>query len=491
MINKIKELVKDVPKAELVLWYAVRAVLLIGILLSQTTSGRLLALAALLASFSISLCRILFSKESFLGSLSLRIQTLICTAAFFGSFVGKCLGVLDKYPDYDIFLHILAGIVGVGLGYYITVALNKPQTKTEIVFTIFSSAAISCFIACFREIVEFLIDFRTGSNLVRIDRVGDDHWLYRLFGKGMTDLIPEQQRILDTDEDMTIAVFTSFIAVGVLYLWLRSKNKELYVKQKRSFHFSFLGIPSRIKAKCLAEVDKIRKDCNVCDLIVWWGVRAAMIYAAFNMPNMAEAILLSANLIGTFAITLLHMLTGEKNPLNKLSYRVQTVVSVIVFLGSYCGNYIYLYGVVPRYDLFLHFISGALSVTGGYYLSKTLFEIKNRKQALLSAIFSFCFSGMVIPAHEIVEFIGDFIWGTTNQGFDWDPLPESFFFKIFGQGAGDLNLYSLFDTMYDMMLAFSMAFISVVVLYISLRITIRKKEKDAAAKTEIKTSVTC
>ena len=37
-----------------------------------------------------------------------------------------------------------------------------------------------------KEIAEFFIDFFTGSNLLKTDFVEDDHWLYRLFGFGMS-----------------------------------------------------------------------------------------------------------------------------------------------------------------------------------------------------------------------------------------------------------------------------------------------------------------
>ena len=89
-----------------------------------------------------------------------------------------------------------------------------------------------------------------------------------------------------------------------------------------------------------------------------------------------------------------------------------------------------------------------------------------------------------MPAWEVSEFIGDFIWGTSNQGFYWGPTEESFFFKVFGHGVGNTQLYYLFDTVYDVLLAMVTTVITFVALYIWLEyrrkknvVIITKKEK--------------
>ena len=99
-------------------------------------------------------------------------------------------------------------------------------------FASFFSLAFSATVACVREIIEFLTDFQLGTNLMKMDVADDSHWFYRLFGKGMTELIPNQQRILDTDEDMLLAVLSAFVAAGVLYIYLRIKNKSLFINRK-------------------------------------------------------------------------------------------------------------------------------------------------------------------------------------------------------------------------------------------------------------------
>lgn len=480
-VFKIKPTDKNLPES--IFCWLVRIMLVAGVLFCESNARRLFIAAAVVFSFAVNILKLIFGRKGFFMSLSGRAETLLCAAAFFGTVIGKCFGVLDRFPEYDIFLHLLAGVICVALGYYIVSALNKPSSRGEIFFTVFACFTFSCMISGIREILEFLADFELGTNFVHAETLGDDHWFYRLFGRGMTDQIrwggvEAQQRLYDTDEDMLLSVLSSLVSVLVLYAYLRVKNKELYTSCKKEGRKRRRLIDA-VYDKILAEKEKMVRDCNTGDFILWWSVRTLMIYAAFNMVK-AEAILLSVNLLGTFAVTLIHLVAPSDSALGRLSYKVQSLVTLMVFFGSYCGNYIFIYGILPRYDLFLHFISGAISLSAGYYLSKVFFEITDRKKAVLSAVFSLSVAGMIMPVHEVVEFLGDFIWGTDNQGFSWAPTSESFFFRVFGNGVGNTELYYLFDTMYDMLLAWSMAIMAfaVLIVYLLRRTGVEKCRKE-------------
>lgn len=476
----------DKSPIERIFCLVVRLILVAGVIFCESSGRKIFMAAAFLFTFSVRFFKLAFRNKGFWEALSGRTETLLCVAAFFGTVVGRGFGVVDIFPEYDIFLQLLAGILCTAIGYYIMVALNKPSSKGDIFFTVFSCFAFSCMISGVREILEFLVDFELGTNFVHAETFGDDHWFYQLFGKGMTAQIrwggaQAQQRLYDTDEDMLLSVLSSLVSALVLYTFLRVKNKELYKsckkenKKRRSF-------TDAVYDKIWTEKGKMLRDCNTGDFLLWWVVRALMIYAAFNMTR-AEAILLSVNLLGTFSVTLIHLIAPSDSVLGKLSYKVQSLVTLIVFFGSYCGNYIFIYGILPRYDLFLHFISGAISIFAGYYLSKAFFEITDKKKAVQSAVFSLSIAGMVMPVHEVVEFIGDFIWGTDNQGFSWAPTADSFFFKVFGNGVGNTELYYLFDTMYDMLLAWSMAIISFAALLVyTLKISGNGKENTECKK---------
>lgn len=404
-----------------------------------------------------------------------KVLILLAVTAIFGGVVGHLMGVLDKYPEYDIFIEALSGIIGVSLGYYITVALNAPKTKNDMIFTTFSALCISGTIVAVRKFVQFFIDFYTGSNLLHTDFVEDDHWLFRIFGMGTSPY--EQRPLLDTDEDFTISILFSLISAGVLYLYLRIKNNFLFIREKKIEKFSFKKIPCLIKEKINTEIEKVRRDCDIWDILLWWCTRTVMIYAFIVMENRAEANLLLANLIGTFAITLVHLVLPKNSALAQVSYKAQSLITIIVFLGSWCGNFVGVYYITPRFDLFLHLVSGYLCVMGGYYVALTLMKPENKKQVMLISLFAFCFSFFIIPFWEVSEFIGDFIWGTDNQGFYWGPTDDSFFFKVFGHGIGNTRLYYLFDTVYDMLLAAVTTVLTFMGLFAGLSYKLRKSSK--------------
>lgn len=384
------------------------------------------------------------------------------------------LSFLEVQGEKDILFELVFGVFGVLAGWLIVKAIKKPQTKNEINFSVSLSMCISGTLIILKEIAEFFIDFFTGSNLLKTDFVEDDHWLYRLFGFGMSPY--EQRPLLDTDEDMLLSLLTTLLTTALLYLYLRLKNKVLYIKAeatKTSFR-----LKEKIRDKIALEKEKLKNDCSIADTLLWWCTRALMAYAFVVMENRAEANLLLANFVATFAITIIHFIFPSESFFSKISYRTQSLITVIVFLGSYCGNYIMMYNILPRFDLFLHFISGTLCVLGGYYITLTLIRADSKRSILLISLFAFCFSCLVMPAWEISEFIGDFIWGTSNQGFYWGPADGSFFFVIFGRGAHNTALYPLFDTFYDVLLAFSTTLSSAVILYIYLSVRLYKKKRN-------------
>ncbi|MBQ8504396.1 MAG: hypothetical protein IJ491_09015 [Clostridia bacterium] len=409
-----------------------------------------------------------------------KILVLFAVTALFGGVIGFGFDVLEKYPEYDIFLQALSGIIGVALGYYFTVALNPVRTKNDLTFTAFSSLVISGTIVAVRKFVQFFIDFYTGSNLLHCEMVEDEHWLYRVFGFGMS---PEAQRpLLDTDEDFAISILFSLLSTGVLYLYMRLKNKALFVREAVKEKFTFRSIPCRIKERISLEIEKVRNDCSIWDILLWWCTRAVMVYAFIVMENRAEATLLLANLVGTFAITLVHFILPKNSVLTKVSYKAQSLITIIVFLGSWCGNFVGVYYITPRFDLFLHLISGYLCVMGGYYVALTLFKPENKRKALLISVFALCFSFFIMPFWEVSEFIGDFIWGTSNQGFYWGPTDDSFFFKVFGHGVGNTKLYYLFDTFYDMLLAVVSTVGTFIVLCAGLVSGFKRNKNSGAAE---------
>lgn len=380
--------------------------------------------------------------------------------------------------EWDILLQFILGAVSAFLGYLIFQKIRKATDKNELTLNVISGMCFAGTVTILIEIGEFFIDFYKGTNLLHADLVTNDHWLYRLVGLGMS---PDGQRyLLDTDEDMLMMLLGGILVTAVMYIFLRIKNKAMFTKEKKEKKkFSF---KQWAQNKYRTEKAKLSADCCIADILFWWCTRAVMLYAFIVMENRAEATLLSANLIGTFAITLVHIIFPEGSFFSKVSYRVQSLITVIVFLGSYCGNYVWLYNIVPRFDLFLHLISGVLCVMGGYYIALTLIKPDSRKNVLIITGFAALFSFFIMPAWEISEFVGDFIWGTANQGFYWGPTDESFLFKVFGRGSHNTALYPLYDTFYDVLLAIVTTVPTAAGVYIFLRSGLGKAKKAEPAE---------
>jgi len=481
MMNNISCRVRDLcgrikqetSAAEIALWWLTRGLLISCAFMNKGEAVFFLAVFAL--TFIADALKAAFPRLE----LSARLQSFICVLALVSTVAGLGFGVLKSYPDYDLFIQLVGGIFSGALGYYIAMALRTPKNKNESLFVTFFTLCFSGTVTIFRKLTEFFSDFLLGTNLCHVEFVEDNHWLYQVFGFAMSPY--EQRPLLDTDEDFIFSIIGGVLSAAVVYLKFRLKSKEFFVHKKTELTALFKNALPRLREKIALEIKKVKEDTGIFDRLFWWCVRAAMLYAFIEWDNRPEATLMLANLIGTFAITLVHLVFPRESVLSKVSYKTQSLITVIVFLGSYGGNYCEIYYIVPRFDLFLHFVSGVLCVLAGYYIALTLVKLRSRKDSLLISLFALAFSCFIMPAWEVSEFIGDFIWGTSNQGFYWGPTEESFFFKVFGHGIGNTQLYYLFDTVYDVLLAMVTTVITFVLLYIMLEYRRKKStlpEKD-------------
>ena len=467
------------------MWWIIRAALVAGVFTAETTPKRLMVLAALLSTFIVGCAKKIFARTGFFSDLSYRLQTCICILAFFGSGLGFGFGLFQSFPEYDIPLSFLGGIVGTAIGYYISIAFRKPFTRKGFNYTAIMSFCISNAFIIVKEVTQFWIDFYTGRTLVGCVNVGDDHWLIRLVGPMLS--LPEHRILYDFSEDVTLNVIGAGIATAVLYLNLIRKNREVFKINKNAgnqLKALFSNFPARCKDKINFEIAKVREQTNIGDMLLWWCTRIVVLYAVITFENTAEATLLLVVSLGTVAITALHLVTPRDSMFCKINYRVQSLLCIIVFLGSYCGNYVGVYAYAARFDTFLHFTSGFLGFFAGYYIAQTLVKPNNRKEQLSLCLFALAFAMTIIPIHEMTEFIGDYIWGTTNQGFMWEPEPTKMIYVIFGRGKDDPLLVKIFDTMYDMILASASSIISFVIMQIKFARQSKTTDNKAVAEKE-------
>ncbi len=472
-MNKIKDEKEVSYTFQVCLWWLVRVFLSVAVFTAETTPKKAMVLLSLAATFAVGAVKKIFSNSEFIRELSPKLQTCVCLVALFGSGLGYGAGLFKAFPEYDVPLSLFGGIIGVAIGYYIIVALRKPETRRDFNFTVITSFCVSCAFIAPKEILQFFIDYYTGRNLLECQFVGDDHWLIKLIGPMMS--MYEQRPLLDYSEDLLMAVAGAVLGTAVLFGYVICKNKTLFTVKIKSAMEIFSNIPSRCKDKFIYEVDKVRAETSIFDILLWWSVRIVMLYAFVVMENRAEATLLFVNFLGTVAISAIHFVTPKDSMFCKINYRVQTLLCIIVFLGSYVGNYIWIYGIVSRFDSLLHFISGFISFSAGYYVAVTLVKTGTRRENISVCIFALAFSFTIVPIHEVVEFVGDYIWGTANQGFLWEPNDSILLYRLFGRGIGNELLIRIYDTMYDMVLASTTSVISFCLLLFNME----RKRKGA------------
>ena len=355
----------------------------------------------------------------------------------------------------DVPLQFFGGIIVVLLGYYVINRILKPTDKAVHTFMVLYAFSVSETLIIVRKIIQFYIDFFVGSNLMQTQSVSDDHWFFKVFGFGMSPV--DQRPVFDMGEDFLIGTLGTLLTSIGIFVYLKVKNKKSTKKEKLPFG-------QRLMTKYDVEMNKLTRQTSLADRMVWWCVRALMLHAFLTMENRAEATLLLVNFLGTIAITVLHIFASSDSFLGRINYRVQTLLTIIVFWGSYGGNYIFLYAFIDRFDKKLHFLSGVICVLAAYYLASEFIGKNAKGRKALIGIFAAVFSLMIIPVHEMTEFVGDFLWGTVNQGYRWIPEADSTFYRIFGFGAENVGLNSVFDTMNDALFATTSTIITMIPL---------------------------
>ncbi len=483
--NEIHTFYGRMPKMHVVFISLCRLLFLFSLVTAQDGKIALFSAVSFILTYFTFFLRVISKENSFLNKLNYRITTIICASSLVSCFVGQYLGVLQKFEEYDIIMSLATGINATLFGYFVTVALKKIENVRDIAFTASSALFMGGTIVFFREMLEFFSDYLFGTNFCHAEYITDDHWFFKVFGVGKG--VPEQRPLYDTDEDMLVSLLFALFTTAGLFVYLRIRNKSLCEKKlKEKIKLKSIGL--LIYEKCAYEIQLVKSQTAIYDPVIWWMVRGAMLMAIFNMEPTAERVKVMANLAGTFAITLLHFVFSKDSLFGKISYRVQTLVVILAFTSSYMGNYMFVYNLLPRFDLFLHFISGVLCVIAGYYFALTFFKADTKKNVILITVYAFCFSCFVIPFWEVTEFLGDFLFGSANQGFYWSPSDDSFFFTLFGRGVGNVVLYRLFDTVYDVLLAFFTTAVSAVLMFFYLGGRLKKNQSPVFANQKLTTN---
>jgi uncharacterized membrane protein YjdF len=124
----------------------------------------------------------------------------------------------------------------------------------------------------------------------------------------------------------------------------------------------------------------------------------------------------------------------------RISFRLQMIYYVFLFVALFLGIDMDFYKTVPHFDKVIHLLSGVLSVVLGYYVLR-FFKIKGSR--LFRALFMVCFAMAIAVLWEFFEFFCD---------------------KFLGQSMQQLVSVGVDDTMLDLLMAFVGSVIGAILL---------------------------
>lgn len=230
---------------------------------------------------------------------------------------------------------------------------------------------------------------------------------------------------------------------------------------------------NRIISKVKFTFNSIFREITVPEYISWWVIRALLIWAIIACPA-SEKIMISINFLALFAMSLLRFFTGKDSFTWRISFRCQHIINAVELLGTFFNNFMHAGRWIPNFDRLIHLFSGPLAVIAGYYLFKACFKTKGQLKAASEphavTLFSCGFSFIIICLWEVMEFLGDFFTGTTNQGYNVGPSENEFWMTALGRfyAAGSAQ-YPLWDTMFDMIDAALTTAVAGLILYVVLK----------------------
>ena len=233
----------------------------------------------------------------------------------------------------------------------------------------------------------------------------------------------------------------------------------------------------------------MKEEVSIPEYILWWAIRLCMVFHIVRElrpgRDTIDYILPFFITFGTFAVFFIRMLLPEKSFFGRLSFKAQKYISFMIFFGTFIGNYFSLYSVngPMHYDWILHGISGAIITMLGYHLLVAVNGDKTKLTPQISALGSIGFSCILMVVWEMIEFVGDFLWGDDNQKYDWVLQTNDPFYPILSNGKPGPDQYGVFDTVIDMLLALLVTVGTAVILFVVL--TLREKSEKKAQEVDL------
>lgn len=241
ILSEISKMKKELHIAEYIMWWILRALMIttaiVFVIQGEAPYQRNLILINLLATFAIPLLRFVSPEKLFTSKITFRTQSYIDIFVLLGSFLGHGLKFLGEVPEYDKFMHVIAGGVVVFIGAEVLKAFKGHENTAPGIKT-FCGTGFSFIFIVLWEIMEFFADwFITNSNNQNYLGGPDENDIFiKIFGQGKN--YPAQNPVYDTNADMFFAVIGAVICSIILYCLLSKKEKKAEKKEENKISIS-------------------------------------------------------------------------------------------------------------------------------------------------------------------------------------------------------------------------------------------------------------
>ncbi len=248
-MNKIKTffgseidcLKSSVSKIEYASWWILRVIMAIALIVKYRELGPGFSMTVLqlslnlLATFTITLVRLILIPKKIVCKLPFRCQTYLNILIFFASFCGHGLNYIHDVMSWDKIMHLLTGLLFVFIGNELLNMFSRPDDKMSPLLQTFTAFGFSNIAIVIWEIFEFFVDYywpESCNQAYNIDP-NRDPWFQAIFGLGAQN--ENQWAVFDTCVDMICAFVTSIIGAVILVVWLYKKEKkQLPAKEKEA-----------------------------------------------------------------------------------------------------------------------------------------------------------------------------------------------------------------------------------------------------------------
>ena len=232
--NEMQTLKSTVSKTEYILWWVLRIAMVAAIIYKQIDNGPGFSLTVLilgvnlLATFTVTLIRLLLFPKKIVCRLPFTAQRWINIIVFVAAFLGHTFEFNNDITSWDKAMHFMSGAIVLLLGNELTEIFIRKQDRVSNGLRILNATGFSFFGIVVWEVYEFILDYNwpDSTNMAYNCNPDRDPFFVWLYGGPSVNFDNGLASVFDTLTDMICAIAGIIPAVIFLYFYLKRKEKK-------------------------------------------------------------------------------------------------------------------------------------------------------------------------------------------------------------------------------------------------------------------------